>query len=282
MQLDQFESRFRKASKELFNYQEVHYRKVLLVTDLEEAKARELLAIVRPTVTGADPDAEWNFATKDAFQTVSQLLKIIDQAQPDLIVVYRHIGYLDAPEQYTLGIFVDVLTQATIIPILMIPEPSAEGFADKLSGMDRVIVVTDHLQGDFRLIDRALPFANKTGRLQLLHVEDQSVFDRYMEAVEKIEDIHTTAARDGLLEVLLGEPKDFIESVQESIAEALPELEVEAIVRLGQPLSYCGLLIKEHAAGLIVANTKDDGQLAMRGMAYALAVEFQDTPMLLL
>ena len=41
-------------------------------------------------------------------------------------------------------------------------------------------------------------------------------------------------------------------------------------------------LVKKHDIGLLVANTKDEGQLAMHGMAYALSVELVDVPLLLL
>ena len=41
-------------------------------------------------------------------------------------------------------------------------------------------------------------------------------------------------------------------------------------------------LIDDNQVDLLVANTKDDDQLAMHGMAYSLSVELVDVPMLLL
>jgi hypothetical protein len=41
-------------------------------------------------------------------------------------------------------------------------------------------------------------------------------------------------------------------------------------------------IIQENAIDLLVLNTKESGQLAMNGIAYAIAVEFKDRPLLLL
>ena len=41
-------------------------------------------------------------------------------------------------------------------------------------------------------------------------------------------------------------------------------------------------LIEQHEVDLLVLNTKDEDQLAMRGIAYALAVELRQTPLLML
>ena len=41
-------------------------------------------------------------------------------------------------------------------------------------------------------------------------------------------------------------------------------------------------LIDEHAVDLLVLNTKDEDQLAMHGIAYALAVEMRQIPLLML
>ena len=41
-------------------------------------------------------------------------------------------------------------------------------------------------------------------------------------------------------------------------------------------------LVDGHDIELLVANTKDDDQLAMHGMAYSLSIELIDVPMLLL
>ena len=59
-------------------------------------------------------------------------------------------------------------------------------------------------------------------------------------------------------------------------------LTVEAEVTMGHHLSVYRQLIARHAIDLLVLNTKDADQLAMHGLAYPLAVELRDVPMLLL
>ena len=41
-------------------------------------------------------------------------------------------------------------------------------------------------------------------------------------------------------------------------------------------------LIEQHEVDLLVLNTKDEDQLAMHGIAYALAVELRQIPLLML
>ena len=41
-------------------------------------------------------------------------------------------------------------------------------------------------------------------------------------------------------------------------------------------------MIDEHQVDLLVVNTKDEDQLAMHGLAYALSVELRSTPILML
>ena len=57
---------------------------------------------------------------------------------------------------------------------------------------------------------------------------------------------------------------------------------VEQVVVFGHHLAEYKRLIERHAVDLLVLNTKDDQQLAMRGMAYALAVELREIPLLML
>ena len=50
---------------------------------------------------------------------------------------------------------------------------------------------------------------------------------------------------------------------------------------LGHHLADYKKLVAEHDVDLLVFNTKDEDQLAMHGIAYSLAVELRDTPILM-
>lgn len=81
---------------------------------------------------------------------------------------------------------------------------------------------------------------------------------------------------------LLKEPADYIRSVEEVLAEAVRDVAIAKDVRMGHRVADCRALVAEHAINLVVMNTKDEGQLAMHGLAYPLAIELRDVPLLLL
>ena len=57
---------------------------------------------------------------------------------------------------------------------------------------------------------------------------------------------------------------------------------MEKIVTMGTRIQEYRDLIRSHKVDLLVMNTKDKDQLAMHGMAYPLAVELRELPLLLL
>ena len=116
----------------------------------------------------------------------------------------------------------------------------------------------------------------------LCHVEDDAVFERYMEAIERIPEIDSDEARGLLDTTLLKESSDYIATCIEALHTARPELKCESRVTRGHFLRQYTKLIEQSEIDLLVANTKDDDQLAMHGMAYSLSVELINTAMLLL
>ena len=53
--------------------------------------------------------------------------------------------------------------------------------AHALHDTNRVMVMTDHLTGDSRLVNFAVRFTEPDGTLFLTHIEDDAVFDRYVD-----------------------------------------------------------------------------------------------------
>ncbi len=120
------------------------------------------------------------------------------------------------------------------------------------------------------------------GRLLLGHVEDDAIFERYMEAIAKISSIDTDLARQQIQDRLLKDPEDYIESCKAGLARSAPEITVEAMVASGHHIRVYRHLIDEHEVDLLVMNTKDEDQLAMHGLAYPLAIELRTIPLLML
>jgi len=282
--IDQFESVFRAASKSVFEYKPVEIRSVLIITDLGEYEADRLGGTVRQFLRVIDGEnVAWQVVQGGEFGAVPKLLELVEAARPDLMVTYRHLHSESWQWPYTLGEYVDVLTQVTTTPVMVLPHPEAQRASDHaLQQTSRVMAMTDHLVGDHRLVNWGVRFTESEGRLYLAHVQDEATFEGFMEVIGRIASIDTDAARVDIMERLLSEPQDYIESCRATLEEVGVSLTVESIVTIGHRLREYERLIEEHQVDLLVFNTKDEDQLAMHGLAYPLAIELRQIPLLML
>ena len=167
--------------------------------------------------------------------------------------------------------------------MLLLPHPKAgDAYEHAFKQTKQVLAVTDHLTNDHRLINYAATFTEKGGTLYLCHVEDQLNFQRTIEAISKIPTIETADAERRLGEQLLKEPRNYINSCRGVLDKANQGITVEAVVEFGHHLAEYRKVIEKEQADLLVMNTKDDDQLAMHGLAYPLAVELRQLPLLML
>lgn len=284
-QIDQFESVFRSAAKEVFSFHALSFSKALLVTDLAEAEAQTLIGHASLVTKGleAHKRLQWQHLSVDSVASTQELLAQVDAAAPDLICTYRNLGSSTWQFPHSLGEHLDVLTQCTKVPVLVLPHPKlGYDYQQAAANGQRVMAVTDHLSGDGRLINHAVHFSEKNGTLYLAHVEDDHQFERVMDAISKIPTIDTEDARKRLSEKLLAGPRDYIGSAKTALASAGVDINIEMHVSFGHHLKDYQSLIEEHKVDLLVMNTKDDDQLAMHGLAYPLAVELRELPLLML
>ena len=143
------------------------------------------------------------------------------------------------------------------------------------------MAITDHLAQDHHLVSFAAQLTPEGGTLWLTHVEDEATFERYMQTIARIPSIDTDNARKVILEQLLKEPTEYIESCRSVLAER-ESIRVESEVAVGRLLNDYKRLVDNHQVSLLVMNTKDEQQLAMHGMAYPLTIELRDTPLMLI
>jgi hypothetical protein len=281
--IDQFESVFKAADKPQFAREPIDVAKVLLVSDLEEPQSRVLEEQIKEFLGDAvNEDARWELLSEKLFTTVASLIDLVSTAQPNLICTYRNLNVPAPDYPYSLGGYVDVLTQATNVPVLLLPNPHVYPEHDfAKAGRDSVMAITDHLTGDHHLVSYAARLTEASGKLFLTHVEDEVTFERYIATISKIPAIDTDTARDEILEQLLQEPHDYIKSCR-AVLEEGTSMHIEEIVTAGHRLADYKRLIDEHDVDLLVLNTKDEDQLAMHGLAYPLAVELRRLPLLLL
>jgi hypothetical protein len=280
--IDQFESVFKAAAKSLFQYETVAIESVLVVSDKTGDQHEAFANQTKDFLRVLDETTTWHDIQGDGYSNVQQLLDAVNQHAPDIICTYRNLQSSAWQWPYSLGKYLDVLTQQTNIPILVLPHPNKEGKDWPSEELREVMAVTDHLTGDDRLINYAVRFTPRDGTLFMSHVEDQETFDRYVELFSKIPEIDTDIAREKVLEQLLKEPNDYIESCRDALNQEGRAIEVAAIVTMGHFLSDYQQHIQEQEIDLLVLNTKDDDQLAMHGLAYPLAVELRTLPLLML
>lgn len=285
--IDQFESIFRAAAKEKFEPEEIQVDKVLVITDKgptdSEPFLQEAQSFLRAFSERYHP--QWEHLLGGDYTSVNGLLESVDQSKPDLICTYRNL-HTPAPEHpYSLGVYVDVLTQATNVPILLMPRMELQSESEKRklveTGTAKVMAITDHLAGSHHLVNVAANLVKSGGKLILTHVEDQRTFDRFLSVIDKIAEIDSDVARTSIMEKLLAEPNDYVASCKEIIGQK-ENLEIEAIVTVGHRMNDYRRIIDEQNIDLLIMHTKDEDQLAMHGLAYPLAVELRAIPMLLL
>jgi hypothetical protein len=283
--IDQFESAFLAASKPRYEHADVRIERVLVLTDLDDEAAAAYGARVGDFLSGLGQQDTRFFrvAAGDACRSIGDLLELVASWQPSLVCAYRnlHSGAWRWP--HSLSDHIEVLTQATSVPVLLLPRPGeADGWQDATGAPFTVMALTDHLAGDARLVQHAVEFAGPGGRLLLAHVEQEAVFRRYMDVISKLPRIDTDVAREDIARQLLKEPADWADEVRDGLARAGVPLAVTAVVQMGQRLPTYARLITENAVDLLVMNTKDDGQLAMHGLSYQIAVEMRSIPVLML
>lgn len=281
--VDQFESVFRSADKLIYTHREIRFSHSLLVTDLPEIEARELLEKIRGFLGVLGDDVRWTRVSGRAVEDVGSLLELVEEEKPDFVVTYRSL-FSDAWKwPYSLGAHLGVLNQVANCPILVLPHPKAgRAFDHAMKNTDRVMAMTDHLAGDDRLVRLAVHFTERDGTLVLCHVEDDATYVRFIEAISKIPSIQTDEARELILAQLLKEPTDYIRSVRAALGAAEVSIATEEVVTVGHRLREVRRIIEERQVDLLVMHTRDEDQLAMHGLAYPLAVELRELPILLI
>jgi nucleotide-binding universal stress UspA family protein len=281
--VDQFESVFRAAAKTLFEHEPVEIESVLVVSDEPETEATDFGARARAylSVLERGENVRWRTVHGGEYNTVPELLELVESERPGLLCTYCHLHSDSWQWPYTLGEYIDVLTQVTTTPVLVLPHPQRP-VERPVTDTDVVMAMTDHLVGDDRLVNWAARFADEGGRLVLAHVEDDAAFERFIETVSKIPSIDTEEVRLRVLERFLREARDYVGSCASALAGAGLPFTVEEEVTHGHHLSEYRRLVQEHDVDLLVMNTKDEGQLAMHGLAYPLAIEIRSIPLLLL
>ncbi len=283
--VDQFESVFRSALHDVFISEQIHFNTILIVSDLESVAHAEFEKILKVFSKNIDIEhnAQWLSLAKNDYKTSQDLINHIEKIKPDLIFTYRNLHSVAWQYSHSLGEHLDVLIQKTSIPVVVVPHPQeTNSKASSLKNTNVVMAITDHLSLDNDLVNYASHFTEKQGSLYLMHIEDATTFDYYMEAISKISTIDTDEARDKIAIQLLKNPQNYIESVKKILEQKELDININAIIGFGHHLSEYKKYINRHEVDLLVMNTSDKEQMAMHGLAYPLVVELRTIPLLLI
>ncbi len=283
--LDEFASIFRSAVKDSFRLDTPSLEHVVVVTDDSGEQAQAFTRASRTLLSKVDSASNLRFTTLDRATWVdgqdlpirALLAKILALA-PDLVVTERHLLGRDRDLPHTLGSVVDTLTQVAPAPVLLLPSHPTE-IPD---GTARVLVVTDHLTGDDRLVNWGVEMTWRQGTIVLAHVEDDAALDRYVDAISRIRDLDSDKARVEIPATLLERATAYIASIARVLrAHGIDETVIPE-VRLGHRLRDWLALIDAHDIDLVVLTSRDAEQDAMHPIAHALAVQVRNRPLLLL
>ena len=74
----------------------------------------------------------------------------------------------------------------------------------------------------------------------------------------------------------------YINTCAARLAQGEVDLHVQPLVEFGDHLSEYQRYVEVYRVDLLLMNTKDEDQLAMHGLAYPLAVELRQIPLLML
>lgn len=282
--IDEFESIFRSADKPVFHFAPPKVEKILLMSDLSGQEAQRFEARLQQFVESGEPGGNitWEAVHGEEPETRDELLKIVEEHAPDLIVTHRNLHDGIKDPHFGLGVYVEVLSQTTQAPVMVVPRLWDEAFEKATEKLEDVMLVADHLARDDRVVNWAVHFVNNSGMLVFTQVESQFEYERYMAAISRIPGIETELAAEEIRRELLKEAEDYIQRCREMLAQVKPNLQTEAIVTMGYPLTAYRELLKQHHHEMLVIDSKDERQIAMRGLAYAMAVEFSDIAMLLI
>lgn len=279
---DQFESLFRSALKDVFEYHLVPVKTVLVVADRKEKEIAPYLDALRGFLGVLGPVSGWSYFQCKPGTSPTELLDAVASEKPGLICTYRNLNSDAWDMPYSLGEHLDILLQKTDMPVMVLPHPLQKAQDHAMKGTLNVMAMTDHMSNNHQLVNQALAFTQPGGTLFLSHIEDLATFTRYMEAIAKIPEIDTEVAEKEIRARLLKDPSDFIDSCAHVLKDHNVPVKVKAMVGFGHRLSEYKKYIEKESVDLLVMSAKDDDQLAMHGLSYPLAIELRGIPLLLL
>ncbi len=195
----------------------------------------------------------------------SNLIQLIDNTKPDLLLIQRQLG-MHAGIEFSLGPLLVNLSQEFEIPILVLPSHQ------KAYEIKTVLAGFDHKIDNSHLVNHSLMLKMDMENLLLVHIEEESVFNYYMDAITKIPGINTDYAKTNIEKTILDLSGDFFDDVIESLSNK--RFKVHQYCRLGDVVKEYQAIVSQHNVDLMVFEAEDDSKLAMHSLGQSLAIQF--------
>lgn len=263
--LDVFASVFKRSVKHHFRYQEKELTSMMVIADGEHLNALDDFAATYC-------ENRTRFAYTSTFKW-STLRDELAKQSPSMVLIQRQLGIHDAGLQFSMGPILESITQELNIPVLVLPHDFS-GYHIK-----NVAVGFDHQIDNSHLVNQALLLKNSIENLVLVHVEEESVFNYYMDAISKIPGINTEYAEANIQETILKLSGDFFEDVKSKLSPQ--KLNISSHCSFGDVVTQYGKLINDHQVDLLVFEAEDDSKLAMHSLGQSLAIQFPNIATLL-
>ena len=262
--LDVFESMFNRSVKHHYEFESVKLNSLMIIADSDHLNSLDDFGskyCENRMKYEYDSEFKW-----------SDLLDSVIEARPDLLLMQRQLG-IHSGMEFSLGPILVSLSQKLDIPVLVLPNE----FKDL--EIRNVLAGFDHQIDNSHLVNHSLILKKDMERLLLVHIEEESVFNYYMDAIAKIPGINTDYARTNIEETILNLAGDFFENVKDNLGQ--DNIKVHEYCKLGDVVKEYKEIISQHSIDLMVFEAQDDSKLAMHSLGQSLAIQFPQLATLL-
>lgn len=275
LKIDHFASLFRAADKKKISIPTIDVSRVLLVTDVDTEKS---MNVWEDWQSFFSRDVDVDVLDGDKSKDLASIVQKVEESQCDLILSYRCLHTENWRYPYAIGSYIEVLTQLTSIPLLLLPHIEEE--AIKYEPPSSVVLISDDLTQEEELLGYACAFCHKEGTITLVDLEHTAYLERILSIVGKIPQIDTDMAQEKIQEQLLKESLEWVQRSQDIIS-LRSSLTLHHTQISQSRMSDCIDIVEQSGAQMLVLNTKDADQLAIHGQIYPFMVQFRNIPLLL-
>lgn len=282
--IDEFESRFRRAIKPLYDYEEISISSVVLVLDGKAISDEDLENIKRCTkaIFGLnDPDLRIETFNISEFTSVVDCIRNIRALNPDLIISERLLGLPDTTLP-SIGAYVDSFSYRVDCPVCIVPFNFLKRNYEKCEALKNIMVLSESIQGDSKLVNFALNFVSIGTKLVLTDMINGKTFNYYIELVSKIASIETEPAREELQKLIVKMASEFEDDCITKLEEIMPDLAVAKHIDFAYKVQDYLNILNEHKADILIINSRTDEEKNLNTIAHSLAISVTDIPVMLI